>query len=117
VEGERCWCWGRLDARDPGVPYMVRHGVITRIDVWMAKNGAAPDVKTASGIALGASEASLRAAYPALVFEEQSANPGDSWGVLKRSSDSAIRAVAMDGSVTDFFAAQGPAIGYPEGCS
>jgi hypothetical protein len=116
VEGERCWYWGRLDALDPGVLYMVEHGVITRIDAW-SPNGTAPNVKTAAGIAVGASEASLRAAYGYLMLEPQPANPGGSWGVLEVSGDSAIRAVVTDGSVTALFAARGSAIDYLEGCS
>ena len=118
IEGdEKRWYFLRRDGRDRSIAYMAEDGIITRIDVFNPR-GTKARVRTSAGIGVGSSRADLETAYgDRLKLEAHPIAPGVQWVVIERIDAGGIRVVLQDGAVSVLFAARGPALGYPEGCS
>jgi hypothetical protein len=61
--GQGCWLAVRADGIDSGLSYMVKNGLITRIDIVTPRDGAAPRISTVKGIDIGSSSADVELSY------------------------------------------------------
>lgn len=96
------------DKARPGLNVMTDgKGVVQTINVQAPARFA-----TAAGIAPGATEASLRAAYPDL-----RAQPNDNGGTDFFTGDGLRFTVAQDGKVGEIYGGRQPFLGYVEGCA
>lgn len=111
----RIWTSTRL----PGLSVLVEDGVIRRVTLWAAPDAASP-IRTARGIAVGATEAEVRAAYRPLGEEphEYGGPPAKNlyWG--EEGVPEALRfEMDEEGRVQALHAGESPQLRYSESCS
>lgn len=94
----------------PKVRFMVEKGIVTRGDV-------EKEITNMTGIGVGATEAALRAKYPALKVEGHKYVPGGHFLTVNGEGNTAL-VMETDGTViTSVRGGLQPAVSYSEGCS
>ncbi|MDQ7250821.1 hypothetical protein [Dongia sedimenti] len=122
-ESEACWQTQRADGNAPHIWYMVEDGKITRIDigdsVGVSDANPAITVKTAEGIAIGAKESDVLAAYgpTTKVMPHKYDQAGHYLIVDSPDARSALVFETSNGIVTTFRAGFHPSVDYVEGCN
>jgi len=114
---DACWYAARAGGVDPGIAYMVERGRITRIDVWVPRQGKPSAVTSRSGIGIGTAEDEITRRHGADAFEPHPIAPHGRWALLEHSDKGGVRVSITEGRVTGLWAGRRPALDYSEGCS
>ena len=117
-----CTTAWRADGADPQVSYMFHYGKLVRIDIGAPEKPLTDDplVRTAAGVAVGASEAAVRKAYGARARVQPHPYDAEHGHYLNVDSGRGKLGYVFethDGKVTAFRAGIRPAIDLIEGCN
>ena len=118
--GQGCWLAGRADGLDPGLSYLVEHGRITRIDVTSPNTGSPPSPSTATGIAIGSTEADVQRHYGSTAASTRAPyghDEGDRWFTVETTPELGIVISVSGGKVVGLWAGRRQSIAYTEACS
>ncbi len=108
----------RADGVEPSVVYMVENGKITRAEIFRPRGQPAPPIATAEGIAIGASDKTVRAKYRGRLKATPNtySETGTDIEVFTPGGQNGLLFEIEKGTVASLRAGLVPSVRYIEGC-